>query len=215
MPIERVRRVDRRGDQRLLEREPHAEAGERQRERHRRREAAAGVHVGGERDGDAVLDQHARRREAAQLQIERGNREQRGDDAGGGEPIRGGFVDENQVIRRSRADLRGDARAAGRAELVGVDAQLHPGAPRRLQDRAALLRREDAGLAEHVAPLGEPLARDGGDHLVDDEVDVVAAAIAVLDRHLVRGRPRHRGPLRIEPGRQPPRGDLLGGLGSG
>ena len=84
-----------------------------------------------------------------------------------------------------------------------MDAQLHPGAPRRLQDRAALLRREDAGLAEHVAPLGEPLARDGGDHLVDDEVDVVAAAIAVLDRHLVRAHEGRRDLDRMRRGELP------------
>src|SRR3989442_15480278 len=38
--IQRVRRIDRRADQRLFEGEPHAEAGERHGERHRRREAA-------------------------------------------------------------------------------------------------------------------------------------------------------------------------------
>src|SRR5689334_6856686 len=55
--VERVGAVDRRRDERLLEREAHAEAGERHRKRHRRRKPSAGVDVGRERDGDARVDQ--------------------------------------------------------------------------------------------------------------------------------------------------------------
>src|SRR5262249_38339323 len=48
--IERIRGVDRRGDERFLERQAHGEAGQRHRERHRRRISGARVDVGGERD---------------------------------------------------------------------------------------------------------------------------------------------------------------------
>ena len=43
-----------------------------------------------------------------------------------------------------------------------------PAARAGLEDLARFVRREHAGLAEHVAPLGEPLARDRRNHLVDD-----------------------------------------------
>ena len=41
------------------------------------REAAAGIEIGGEGDGDAVFDQHPRRRKASELQEERRRRQQR------------------------------------------------------------------------------------------------------------------------------------------
>ena len=62
--------------------------------------------------------------------------------------------------------------------------------PRRGSPR--LLRREDAGLAEHVAPLGQPLGGDRRDHLVDEQVDVRAPPVAVLERNLVRAHEGRR-----------------------
>ena len=78
------------------------------------------------------------------------------------------FVDEDQVIGRPRADFGGDARPAAQRELVGVDARLQPVALAGLEDVARFVGREHALLAEHVAPLGEPLVGDRRDHLVDD-----------------------------------------------
>ena len=59
-----------------------------------------------------------------------------------------------------------------------------------LEDRARLVRREHAVLAEHVAPFGQRRARSR-DHLVDDERDVARAG-PILDRHLVRAHERRR-----------------------
>ena len=126
--IERVGAVDRRGDQRFLEREAHAEAGERHRERHRRREAAAGIDVGRQRDRHAGVDQRARRREASQLEVEGGVRQQRGDDArvapargcrprgrrSGDRPI-ARRPRRRPAIRRSRRARRRGCAASGRA----------------------------------------------------------------------------------------------------
>ena len=78
--IDRRRGVERGADQRLFERHVHAEAGQRHHERHRGREAAAGIEIGRERHRDALLDQHPRRRVASQLQEERRRRQQRRDD---------------------------------------------------------------------------------------------------------------------------------------
>ena len=66
-----------------------------------------------------------------------------------------GFVDEDQVIGRSRADVGGDRGAAAQAEFVGVDARLQPVAGPASRMRLRFVRREHAGLAEHVTPLGE------------------------------------------------------------
>ncbi len=56
-----------------------------------------------------------------------------------------------EVVGGQRAELRRQLRAAGRGELVGVQAERHPVAGRRLEDPAALVGREHALLAEHVA----------------------------------------------------------------
>ena len=96
------------------------------------------------------------------------------------------------MIGRSRADGRGDARPAARTEFVGVDARLQAVRLRRLENPLRLVRREHARLAEDVAPFREPLARDGGNHLAHQQVDVVAAAPAVLGRDLVSAHERGR-----------------------
>jgi hypothetical protein len=93
--IERIGRVDCRADERFLECQIHAEAGERHRKRDRGRKTAAGIDVGGERHGDAVVDQHAARRETADLQIERRDRQQRRNHARGRQAPGTGLVDKD------------------------------------------------------------------------------------------------------------------------
>jgi hypothetical protein len=100
------------------------------------------------------------------------------------------FVDEDQVIRGSRADFRGDSRPAAQRELVGVNARLHPvplAASRMSRDSSG---REHALLAEDVAPFGETLFGNRRDHHVDELLDVGAALAAEFDRDFVRAHER-------------------------
>ena len=160
-------------DQRLLEGQVHAEAAERHRERHRRREAGAGVDVGGERDGDAAVDQHAARREAPELQVERRDRQQRRDDPGRRQPARRRprrrRSDDPPTARRDRRrpSIRRSARTRRRGSAASSRRRARPAGSRATRPRV-----NTPVLAEHVAPLGEPLARDGRDHLADHEIDV-------------------------------------------
>ena len=64
--------------------------------------------------GTPRFDQHARRREASELQIERGDGQQRRDRSGRREPVGAGFVDENQMVGGTGPKLGGDARSAAR-----------------------------------------------------------------------------------------------------
>ena len=74
------------------------------------------------------VDQHPRRREASELQVERRDRQQRRDDAGCRQAGGAGLVDEDQMIRGPRADLRGDrgSAAGGRARRRGCAASARP-----------------------------------------------------------------------------------------
>ena len=57
---------------------------------------------------------------------------------------------------------------------------------------AAIGRREDTVLAEHVAPFGQPGARHRRNHLAADERDVGVGAVAELGRDFVRAHERRR-----------------------
>ena len=120
-----------------------------------------------------------------ELQVERGDGQQRGDDAGLLHRVDAARRDVEQVVGRSRAHLGGHQRAAALREFVGMDARLQAVAHAGLEDLLRFLGREDAGLAEDVAPLGEPVARRGRDHLPHELVDVEAPVRAVLDGDLV------------------------------
>ena len=166
---------------------------ERHRKRHRRREAGARVDVGRERDGDAAVDQHARRREASELQVERRDRQQRRDDAGCRQAGGAGLVDEDQMIRRSRADLGGDGGSAARrrARRRGCAAASPAARP------ASRISRDSSGVntpvsqntSHHSASRSRATA---GIISLHDQIDVRAAAIAVLDGHLVRAHEGRR-----------------------
>jgi hypothetical protein len=107
------------------------------------------------------------------------------------------------MIGRPRTHRRGHGRAAARAELVGVDAQLHARLPRCGEDRGRIGRCEDTVFAENVAPLGQTGARNCGNHLVADERDVALAPCAIFGRDLVgahEGRRDLDGMLFLQPG---------------
>ena len=65
-----------------------------------------------------------------------------------------------------------------------------PAATARLENLRRFLRREDAGLAEHVAPARELLRRHRRNHLLDDRFDVVGAGSRYSGGHLVRAHER-------------------------
>ena len=190
--IERPCAVDRRGDQRFLEGHLHREAGERHGERHRRREAAAGVDVGRERDRHARRDQlraparsvraSGRTPHSAAASRSTPARRHRRDPVGG---------NEDQVIGRARADARGDQRSAarGRARRHGFAAAVPRARP------ASRIRVDSAGVNTPVSQKtshhsASRSAATAGNHFVDDEVDVRVAPRAELDRHLVRAHER-------------------------
>ena len=184
----------RRGDQRLLEREVHAETGQRHRKRHRRRVAGARVDVGGEGHSDAARDQHARRREASELQIERRDRQQRRDDAGRGEPGGARVVDEEQMIRGPRADRRPRPprrrlRPSSSAWMRGFEAGGRAGL-RISRASSGVNTPVSQNTSHHSASRSRATA---GNHLAHDEVDVRARGRSRYStRHLVRAHERRR-----------------------
>ena len=86
-------------------------------------------------------------------------RQQRRDAARCGERAHARGRDVDQVVRRARAELGRQHSAAGRRQLVGVNAQLQAELARREQDAPALVDAEDALLAEDVAEHREARAR--------------------------------------------------------
>ncbi len=94
------------------------------------------------------------------------------------------------MIGRPRAHVRRHAAAAARRELVGVDARHQSGALAGLENRDRLLGREEPGVAEDVAPLGQAFSGHARDHLVDHARHVVAAPRLVLARDVVRAEER-------------------------
>ena len=105
-----------------------------------------------------LLDQHPRRREAPELQEERRRRQQRRDHAAAprasARATRRRRSGDPPIARRLR---RRRATPPLERELVGVDARLQAVALPGLENVARFVGREDAVLAEHVAPLGELL----------------------------------------------------------
>ena len=202
VPVDGVRRVDGRGHQRLLHRHTHAEAGQGHGEGHRGGESATRVEIGGQRHGHTAFDEFARRREAAELQVERRDGQQRGDNACVLHGVNAAGGDVQQVVSRSGAHLRGDKRAAAFRQFVGMDAGLEAVPLAGLQDLLGLVGRVDACLAEDVAPLGEAVTGRGRDHLPDELVDVEPAVRPVLDRNLMGPHERRdqlERMLRVEP----------------
>ena len=71
-----------------------------------------------------------------------------------------------------------------------MHAQLEAETLRGAEDRSRFIGCENAGFAEHITPLGKLLVPDRGQHLLDDERDVLRAPVPVLDRDLVRTHER-------------------------
>ena len=141
---------------------------------------------------DAALDQHSRRREAPSLRKNAAAGSSVAIDAGRGQAVGVRLVDEDQMIRGSRADIGGDRAAAAQRELVGVNPRLQAVRRAGPQMSRRFFRREHALLAEHVAPFREAFAGDGRDHHVDDQVDVLARRSRILHRVFVRAHERRR-----------------------
>ena len=87
------------------------------------------------------------------------------------------------MVDGCRAELDREAHPAALAELVAVHAHAEARGRAGLEDAAGLLGRERPALAERVDPARVRRAR--GQHLADDEVDVLVGAVGVLGRHHV------------------------------
>ena len=107
----------------------------------------------------------------ARPQAERRRRQEHGDHAGVGQGPGVGLVGMHQVVGRQAAQLGRQPGPAGVGQLLGVDAGGQPVAPPRLQHPPGLVDGQRPLVAEGVAAHGQVGA--GGQHLVDDEVDVV------------------------------------------
>ena len=109
--------------------------------------------------GAPAVDQRARRREAAEAQVEGGRGQQRGDARRLGQRPHARLGDEHQVVGRARAAARPPARAPPVAASSSAWIRsFRPVRARREQDAPALLHAEDALLAEDVGEDGEAAA---------------------------------------------------------
>ena len=192
--IERPGGVDRRGDERFLERHLHREAGERDRERHARGQAAApGLTSVASATGTPASISCPRRREPAQLQVEGGDRQtawpRRSTSASAAMPRRRRRSGDRPIVRRPP---RRRCEPPLDAELVGVDARLEiPPSSRRRGSRV------DSGGCEHArlrrtrrTTPASPSCATAGIISSIDQVDVLARSVAVLERHLVGAHER-------------------------
>ena len=138
----------------LCRRHPHRGHGEGDHDRHVRREARAGVAVGGERDRRSRVERA--RAHPARASASRGRRQGRASRRRRRRPApprRLGKVGE--MVGARRAELGGESRARARLQLVGVDPEAEPLVFGRGEDRARLILVERATLAEDVRPPGK------------------------------------------------------------
>ena len=91
-----------------------------------------------------------------------------------------------QMIGGDSAEIRRQHSAAGAAELVGMDAEAKPQAPRRFENAPGGLLIEDVRFAEDIAEAGQLLQSYQGKHLLDHQVDVSAGTAKKLVRHFMR-----------------------------
>ena len=104
-----------------------------------------------------------------------------------------GLRRRGEVVRRERADLRGELRAAARCQLVGVQPRPEPEPRGGLEDPSRLLRAEDAALAEDVGEARPALRDDARQLLLDEVPDVGLRAVrpgTELRGDRVRAEPR-------------------------
>ena len=153
--------------ERLVGREPHLLAGQRDDELQVLAVAGAGIEVGGERDGGAGVQELPRRRERRVQRVARaGKQDRRGARRAQRRDVLGGR--KNQMVGRHGAELRGERGAAAVRELLGVDLEAIAVRHSRLEDAPRLSDREGALVAEDVDEL-----RLAGERRRDVTTDVV------------------------------------------
>src|SRR5574341_30129 len=92
------------------------------------------------------------------------------------------------MIGRDGLHLGGEPGSAQARKLVGMNLERHTRRLPRLKDAARLFHAKGAFLAEYIdkgwlkATLPDKLG-NGGDHLLNDQADVIVAAILELRRH--------------------------------
>ena len=87
-------------------------------------------------------------------------------------------------------EFGGEQGAVIGAELVGVQTQAEAQSFRGVQDGARLVQGKHVRFAEDVAVFGEVIPGDPREHLVDDEIDIVVDAAAILVGDLVSAEER-------------------------
>ena len=188
---ERARRVHGGARQRLLRRQPEQRARHVEHQQQRRRRRRAGIAVGGDRHRHAVARAarrpaaaasraaHRTRRAAARPRCRRAPSRRR--------PRRSCTRGDRPTARAPRRRARAPS---GVGQLVGVQLDRQPVRTRRREHAPRLRRREADRLAEGVDRVGEPGARDRGNHVAAHVVDVVVGATRELRRQRVRGEQR-------------------------
>ena len=185
---EDVRGVRRRGDERLLGRELHLRAGEREDEREAVAERAAGVEV--RREGDRARPRRrARAPEASggrgRARSRAGARRSRRSRRAAATPVRAGRL---EVVDRARAELDRERDRTRLRELVAVEPQREPGVTARLEV-AARLRRRRTSRARGRRPPPRRAAPPPGSTSASSEVEV-GVGVVELGRHRVGAEPR-------------------------
>ena len=171
-----------------------AQAQLRDAQRHHVREAdgrrGAGVEIGRQRHRDARLDEPPRRCLLALAEKRHRRREEDRDGAALRERADAGFRHAGQMVGAHSAELGGESGAARLFQLIGVQLETQPAAPRGRQDRSRFRDGEHAGLAEHIAEPRQTFAGDGRDHPFAQQPYVRLAVGAVLRGHLVGAEER-------------------------
>ena len=76
------------------------------------------------------------------------------------------------MVGRQGSEFGGERGAADARQLLGMEPERQPGAPRRLEDPPRLVDREGDAVAEGVDHVGEAFPGRGGQHLVADASDI-------------------------------------------
>src|SRR5512146_1107580 len=164
--------------------------GEAHDERQTDRRGAAGVEVRRQRHGHPGLHQAARWRLARLAKKTHGPGEQHRNRVACGQRADARIGDARQMVRRERAELRGQLGAAGTLQLIRMQLEREAGAPRARQDHTGFIHAEHGRLTEHIAAARQVLPGHRGEHLFDGPAHVLGPPLPVFGRDLVRAQER-------------------------
>ena len=107
-----------------------------------------------------------------------------GDGAGLGHGRHAVFVGIFEMVRRQRAESRGECRAMQVGELIGVQTKRQAERLRFCEYLRGLFHREGDAFAEGVDHIGETLGGDRRQHFVADRIDIAGLVAGHLRREL-------------------------------